>query len=446
MPRVTNADPGGLSMETVPSGSVARAVAQFAVSGLIAVAVLGFIAVKLLEKTGRDEAIRDAEQVAQLAGEGVIRPALTPGILTGDADAIARLDAVVHDSLLRNDLIRVKLWDADGRILYSDEHRLIGSRYDLGEEEIEALHGSLTDAEISDLGEPENRFERPQGKLLEVYHGIEGPRETPMLFEVYLRYSSIAASGERLWQRFAPALIITLILLELAQVPLAYSLARRVRRGQEDRVRLLRQAIAASELERGRIAADLHDGAVQNLAGVSYSLSAAAGDLQGGDRDSAVAAIEEAARETRRSIRDLRTLLVDIYPADLHRTGLAAALGDLVSRAGTQGVEAKVDVDEHLRLPADAEALLYRGAQEAVRNALAHAGASHLALSVVAENGVARLEVRDDGRGFDPGAGGPAGPFGLRVLADLAENARGSLDVTSSPGAGTTVRLEVPTT
>jgi signal transduction histidine kinase len=433
-------------MKTVPSGSVARAVAQFALSGLIAVAVLGFIAVQLLEKTGRDEAIRDAEQVAELAGEGVIRPALEPGILTGDAGAIARLDSVVNASLLRNDLVRVKLWDADGRILYSDEHRLIGSRYELGEEEVEALQGSLTDAEISDLGRPENRFERPEGKLLEVYHGIKGPTDRPMLFEVYLRYSSIAASGERVWQRFAPALIITLVLLELAQVPLAYSLARRVRRGQEERVRLLRQAIAASELERGRIAADLHDGAVQNLAGVSYSLSAAAGDLQRGDRDSAVSAIEEAARETRRSIRDLRTLLVDIYPADLHRTGLAAALGDLVSRAGTQGVEVEVDVDEHLRLPSDAEALLYRGAQEAVRNALAHAGARHLALSVAAENGIARLEVRDDGRGFDPAAGGPAGHFGLRVLADLAENANGSLDVTSSPGAGTTVRLEVPTT
>ena len=227
-----------------------------------------------------------------------------------------------------------------------------------------------------------------------------------MLFEAYLRYSSIAASGERLWQRFAPALIVILVLLWLAQIPLAYKLARRVRGAQEERVRLLRQAMAASDLERGRIAADLHDGAVQNLAGVSYSLSAAAGDLQRGDTDSAVDAIEEAARETRRSIRDLRTLLVDIYPADLHRIGLAAALGDLVSRAGARGVHAEVDVPEDLRLPPEAEALLYRTAQEAVRNALEHADPQRLDLSVVAENGSARLEVRDDGRGFDPAAAG----------------------------------------
>lgn len=433
-------------MQSVPSGSVARAVAQFALSGLIAVALLGFVAVQLLEKTGRDEAIRDAKQVAELAGDGIVEPALDAGILRGDRTSVARLDRIVRGSLLRNDLVRVKLWSEDGRILYSDEGRLVGSRYQLGDEELEALRERQTDAEISDLGRPENRFERPQGKLLEVYHGIRGPGGDPMLFEVYLRYESIAASGRRLWQRFAPALIITLVLLEIAQVPLAYSLARRVRRGQEERVRLLRQAIASSDLERGRIAADLHDGAVQNLAGVSYSLSAAAGDLERGDRDSAVAAIEEAARETRRSIRDLRTLLVDIYPADLHRSGLAAALGDLVSRAATRGVEAEVDVDEQLRLAPEVEALLYRTAQEAVRNALEHADPRHLALSVVTDNGTARLEVRDDGSGFDPDEASTRGHFGLRVLSDLADNASGSLRVTSAPGAGTTVRLEVPTT
>ena len=188
-------------MQTVPSGSVARAVAQFALSGLIAVALLGFVAVQLLQKTGRDEAIRDAEQVAELAGDGVVRPALDPGILTGEAASIEKLDAVVRDSLLRNDIVRVELWDEDGRILYSDEQRLIGWRYELGADELEVLHERRTDAGVSDLREPENRFEQSEGKLLEVYHGIEGPAGEPMLFEAYLRYSSIAASGERLWQR-----------------------------------------------------------------------------------------------------------------------------------------------------------------------------------------------------------------------------------------------------
>ena len=426
------------SLQPAPPGSVPRAVVQFALSGLIAVALLGFIAVGLLGKTARGEAIRDAKQVAELAGDAVVAPAVRDGI------SVPALDRITRGTLQRADVVRVKLWDEHSRIIYSDEHRLIGSRYALGGEEREALHEQATDAEVSDLGRPENRFERPYGKLLEVYHGIRGPQGRPLLFEVYLRYSSVAASGRRLWQRFTPALIVTLVLLELAQVPFAVSLARRVRRGQEDRLRLLRQAIAASDRERGRIAADLHDGAVQNLAGVSYSLSAAAEDLQRGDAGSAVGAIDEAARETRRSIRQLRTLLVEIYPADLHRSGLRAALADLVDRAAGRGVRTRVDVEDGLHLPQEVEALLYRTAQEAVRNALEHARPRHLELAVGRANGTAHVEVRDDGAGFDPGEMRPSGHFGLRLLADLAQDAGGTLVVSSSPGEGTTVRLEVP--
>src|SRR4051812_11191359 len=271
--------------------SVRRAVAQFAVTGTAAVVLLGFVGVQILQRTGRSEAIRDAKHETQLAGRGIVVPQLTDGVLAGRPAALAALDATVRRDVIRPPVVRVKIWDASGRILYSDEPRLIGSTYSLGSEELEALRSGGTDAEITDLSRPENRFERPQRKLLEVYEGVRTPSGRKVLFEDYLAYSSVAASGRRLWSAFAPALLLTLLALGLAQIPLAWSLARRVRRGAY-------RALEASELERRRIARDLHDGVVQNLAGVSYSLSAAARRIDG----EPAAMVEQAAEETRESI------------------------------------------------------------------------------------------------------------------------------------------------
>jgi signal transduction histidine kinase len=427
--------------------SIPSAIGQFAVTGLAAVALLGFVAVQVLQRTGRSEAIRDAKRETALAGQGIVAPAITSQLLAGDPSAISQMDRIVHRYVLRDPVVRIKIWDFSGEILYSDEHRLIGSRYRLGSDERRALLTAGVAAEVSDLTRPENRFERPQHKLLEVYLGIRGPNGRKLLFEDYLSYSSVAASGQRLWQAFAPALIVTLALLELAQIPLAWSMARRLQREQAEREALLRRAIEASEVERRRIARDLHDGAVQNLAGVSYSLSAAADAIARGDVGSALQTVRSAAGDTRQSIRELRTLLVDIYPPNLRRAGVAAALSDLVASLPADDLDIQLDVQPELRLPAHAEPLLYRVAQEALRNVVAHAQAQHVLVAAGRRDGRAFLSVEDDGRGFVPAAddgGERRRHFGLRILQDLATDANGELAVVSEPGAGTRVRIEVP--
>src|SRR5215210_3861315 len=189
-----------------PGGS-ARALAQFVLSGLIAVALLGIVAVEIMRRQGTQEAIRDAKQITQLAGDGIVAPNVTQGLLRGRPEDIARMDAMVRKNILRGGVVRVKLWSQRGEIVYSDEHRLIGSRYDIGDEEREALDDRLVDAELSDLSEPENRYEADEKKLLEVYLGTRAPDGTPLLFEVYQRFSSVSASGRRLWSTFAPALL-----------------------------------------------------------------------------------------------------------------------------------------------------------------------------------------------------------------------------------------------
>src|SRR3954452_7403349 len=418
----------------------ARAVVQFAVTGTCALLLLGFLAVTLLRNTGKSEAIRDARQTTRLAARGAGTPAITPALERGDPRAIAAMDRLLHRSVLREPIYRVKIWNPQGKIIYSDEHRLIGSGYKLGEDELKSLRNGTDDAEVSDLSRPENRFERPAGKLLEVYLGIRSPQGHPLLFEAYQRYSSISASGTRLWKRFLPALIGALVLLELAQIPLAWSLARRLQRGQREREALLRRAIDASEHERRRIAQDLHDGVVQDVAGVSFNLAAAAEELPEGSP--ARAAVEDGAEKTRRTVRELRTLLVDIYPPTLQRAGLQAALADLLSGIGEGGCDVRLRFEPtDLQLPPETEALLFRAAQESVRNVRAHADAQRLDVSVVRTNGRVALEVANDGRGFDPGAS-TNGHFGLRILADLARDADADFVVDSVPGQGTKVRLE----
>src|SRR5262249_59436480 len=154
--------------------------------------------------------------------------------------------------------------------------RLIGARYHLGLEDLAEFRGSKAHAEVTNLSKPENRFERQFGRLLEVYLPIHTPSGLPLRYETYYRSSFISARGNRIFRHFVPAMLAALVLLALVQLPLAWWLARRVQRGQDERERLLRRAIEASDVERRRIARDLHDGVVQDLAAVSYSLAAAA--------------------------------------------------------------------------------------------------------------------------------------------------------------------------
>jgi signal transduction histidine kinase len=352
------------------------------------------------------------------------------------------MDRVVRGRVLSGDVVRVKLWNARGKIVYSDEHRLIGLTLPLKADELAALRQGTTEAEVSDLSRPENRFERPHKKLLEVYLGVREPSGKRLLFESYQRFSSISASGQRLWERFLPALIGALVLLELAQIPLAWSLARRLRRGQREREALLRRALDASATERRRIAGDLHDGAVQNLAGVSYELAAAVGELPEGS--AARSAVERGAGQARRTVRELRTLLVDIYPPVLRRSGLRAALSDLLNGISAAGLEGRLDVQPDLQLPYELEELLFRTAQEALRNVHRHADAREVEIRIDVTGGHAVLEVSDDGRGFEPSDHQTNGHFGLRMMGDLVRDAGGEFSIVSASGEGTIVRAEVP--
>ena len=426
--------------------SIRRPVVQFALAGFVVVVFFLTGSLFALQRIGQSEAARDARQFALLSGQGIVEPVLRDGVLSGDDESIAALDQIVQERVLSDRVVRVKIWTRDGRVVYSDEPRLIGNEFLLDDTKLHVLQTGAARSERSELGGLENRFDQGFGDLYEVYVPVRTPNGTPLLFETYQRASAVEATGRRIWVPFAVLVLACLLLLWLVQVPLAHRLARRLERSQHEREALLERSLEASADERRRIAADVHDGVVQNLVGISYSLSAAAERADVPTPDETRAAMQEAARGTRETIRELRSLLVEIHPPNLRAAGLTAAIPDAASRLSASGVRVTLDVEDE-RLPQETELLFYRAVSEALRNVERHAGASHVRVAVSSADGTARLEVVDDGAGFTAelrDASRAEGHVGLSLLEELVTRVGGHLDVVSRPGAGTSFVMEVP--
>lgn len=425
--------------------SIRQLIIRFSIGAVAALTLVSMFTAFASRRVGTRQAINDARNATYYITKGVVEPNADDGLFKQDPTAIALLDNRVKAAVLRDSLVRVKVWAPDGTILYSDESLLIGQRFTLDPDKASmfATGDTVAKAEVSNLAEPENAYERQFTKLLEVYQLTETVQHKPVIFEAYFRYDKVTSVGRDLWKQFAPIAIGSLIALELIQVPIFITLARRLRAAQLQRERLLRHAIQASEAERRRIASDLHDGVVQELTGVSLSLAA------GSYSDSADAPrMANASSTLRSSIKSLRSLLVEIYPPNLHEEGLEFALGDLLSGLSSRGMSVKLDVElNSAALTPDTAGLIYRSAQEALRNVVAHSGAAHVRLVARASGNEVRLIIDDDGRGFTPGQiEGKTGDghFGLRALAGLIADAGGKLTVLSAPGAGTRVEVKLP--
>jgi len=420
-------------------------VLTFAALGLVVLVAIGATGTLVVRHLATDQALDQAKDFTELSAR-VVERRVGDGLLTGDAAASAAVAGAVFDfvKVRGGPVVRVKIWAPDGQIVYSDESRLIGETYALGEDELDVLrHGGVT-AELSNLDEPENRYERSYGDLLEVYTPIETPDGTRLLFETYQRFSSVANNGGELLATFAPVVVVALLAFGVLEIPLAWALAGRVRNARMDRERYLQRALDASDVERRRIARDLHDGPVQELTGLAMRLAASA---ERADGDGERTDLREAAAAARTSIRTLRSATVGIYPPNLRSAGLEPALSDLTARLQHEGLDVSLDVDPSSAFGPNVDEVLYRVCREALRNVDAHAAAHHVGVRVRRDDGAAVLEVADDGRGMsesEPDDARADGHLGLRIMTELAEDAGGSLSVSPRDGGGTLVRLEVP--
>jgi signal transduction histidine kinase len=426
--------------------SVPKAVATFLLAGLVALTAVGVVLSFAERRSATAEAIRDARTLTNVQAIDVVGPVLRDDALV-PGPAYQALDKVVRERVLGSHIVRVKIWDATGRIVYSDDSALVGLRFTLGPAEQLALRTGRVTAEVSNLSGAENRDEKQFGKLLQVYLGVQTSGGTKLLFETYQPYQVIADSSRRMLLTTLPVLLVGLALLYLVQAPLAYRMARRLQRSQDEREALLLASLAASDRERVTIAADLHDGVVQGLAGASYSLTAGADrarliDPAGADMMAATAT------DLRRWVRELRSLVVTITPPALHAQGLSASLADLAATLEVRGIAVTLAVAGTDGLDETTEALVYRAAQEAVRNVVRHADASTVSLSITRdEPDELVLRVRDDGRGFAADSSARRrGSVGLELLSAVVASQRGILTVDTTPGLGTELVLRLPVT
>ena len=216
----------------------------------------------------------------------------------------------------------------------------------------------------------------------------------------------------------------------------------------EDRTRLLRRTNAAIESERNRIARDLHDGPVQGVSAASLSLEAASLMIKAGEIDRGLELLGKIRLELAGEADGLRRLMSGLRPPVLEERGLVPALRETLARFGTDyGIVTEFEGSISNVLPEDLETLAYRVVQEALSNAGKHAKAERISVSVESNGPQLRIEVEDDGRGFDNAKAREflkMGRVGLASMRERVELASGTFVVRSTPGRGTTIVATLP--
>jgi signal transduction histidine kinase len=220
------------------------------------------------------------------------------------------------------------------------------------------------------------------------------------------------------------------------------------RRGALELAESQRREGERAALERQRIARDLHDSVSQSLFSTTLHVRTAqhALELEKLDTDGPVGEeLSEIGQLTRGALAEMRALIFELQPGALAEEGLVAALSKQASALSVrEGLAIEVDgPGERLPIGAEVEEQLYRIGQEALANVVKHARASSAMVRIAATDDTVSIEVSDDGRGFDPAAVGPD-HFGLRSMRGRVADLGGRLEITSVPGRGTVLRVEVP--
>jgi signal transduction histidine kinase len=204
------------------------------------------------------------------------------------------------------------------------------------------------------------------------------------------------------------------------------------------------QVIQAQELERRRLAGDIHDGISQRLVTLSYRLDAASRAV-GDDSTTAAEQLAMARELVDLTLGEARAAINGLRPPVLDDLGLTGGLASLAR--SIPGVDVDVELAD-ARLPDHIEIALYRIAQECLQNVVKHARATNAKLTFSLENEHVRLEIVDNGLGFDtlehPLGGDEMGGYGLLSMAERAEIVGGRLNIRSRPGSGTAVTATIP--
>jgi two-component system NarL family sensor kinase len=425
--------------------------------GFLVMLVIALGAVFASQTVAKSQALDDSERIAERLANNVVRPRW-PGYPARDRARLDELKNAVKVRMTDGNLTEVTVWSPQGQVLFSNKDEDIGRWPAKKPDQLPAAAAgeTLSDFEVDEpeadtptTGTPSQAPPGSPNRFVEVYTPLRVAGEPPMVFEAYFDYDPVDRLAGRLLRQILPLVLIPLLALQLVQIPIAISLARRIRRHESDRSRLLERALSVSDRERVRFAADLHDGPIQDLAGISYALGAVAPTVI--ERHAPLMARVQDALQ--RSIESLRGLMTDLYPPDLRSGNLGQSIVPLTNQLRSDGVDVQLDLGEVPALSEEGAAALYRVARESLANIHKHAQATTVRVKLETVQGAheadepwVRMVVADDGVGVDPAKMDrrAEGHLGLRLLVDRVQSLGGELVVTSAVGRGTTVRADLP--
>lgn len=343
-----------------------------------------------------------ARRLRQLIGARLVAIALPA---TGDSLRIAAADGEGADDLTAIDLLTRD--SKTGRVLERGRSERVDSLLEDPEvnQDVARRLGASTGLYV-----PLRARDRPIGVL--VAHDKIG------------REKRFASSDLRLAEQFA------------LRASIAVDLSRRVARDA------LRRVVAGQEVERRRLARELHDETGQALTSILLGLRSVD---EADDAEAVAKAVMDLRELVVATLQDVRRLAVQLRPKALDDFGLVPAVERLVQTfSESSGID--VDLEARIgdtRLPTEVETTIYRIIQEALTNVVKHAESRRVSILLVRRDNLVTTVIEDDGTGFDPGAVSPE-RLGLDGMRERVELHDGRLTIETAPGSGTTLRVEVP--
>lgn len=436
---------------------------------LIGMAIIGTWMGRQIENS----AVNRAAAIAAVYVESILAAQLHDWSKVGEVGGAthAVLDRIFIDGPLRRKVLSFKLWDVDGRIIYSSDHAQLGQHFQI-ETKLAAAFAGTVQARISDLHEADNVPEQERWpQLLEVYVPVRTDANGKIIAVAEFYHSmeslgrEIHTAQQRSWLLVAVATVaIYLVLLSLVrranttildqQRDLRQQLQQlRVLLDENDRMRERLSAAGASTTALNeeflhRIAADLHDGPAQTMAFAlmrfdELAEAYSAHELAQGDTAQDLKAVHGALQSSLRDVRNIAAGLAIPGIADL-------SLGDTARRAvhdfeRISGLVVRLNIDDPLGEAALAiKITLYRLLQESLTNSWRHAQGDAPQVHIHQSAGQIGVEITDQGIGFDLQVAAKSGRLGLALMRERVRLLGGTFEIDSAPRRGTHICATIP--
>lgn len=426
-----------------PTSTLTRVVIAVWVLSLLAVIGVGIAHVVIMRNELRQHEIQRAVDDVQDRVDLVLEHSVPQALIDGDPAAIELFDAIIREHIVRPTTAGLALWSPDGRIIYALDSEFTGTQHPLPAGARDALATQRVVAGIRDGNESDAEVGWSAASAIEVYAPLTNGDGQPFVWEVGLRRDRVTEQSSRLVLTVALLTALGTALLLSIQGLLARNLVRRHDREQAYRRWLTQRVSEVATVERRQIAADLHDGVVQDLTGIALDLEV---PIDNPKQAPPLAPNERSALATRirSAVTVLRGQAAELHPVASSAMEVERSLSDMLDRLPPP-IDTTLNVEPGTEVAPAYRWLVFRVAQEALRNVAQHSRATKVVVAIRRGESGTVITIDDDGVGFAPEID-PVEPghMGLSLLSDMATAAGATVFIRSAPGKGTTIRLEVP--